>query len=105
MFAEADNPDAAARLQAIVNTTDGFRIAEEDLRLRGPGEFLGTRQHGLPEFRAGDLLRDADLIRLARDDAWRIVAKDPQLEQPEHQKLRVAVFRQFGTVLELASAG
>jgi ATP-dependent DNA helicase RecG len=105
LFATPNNPDAAARLRALVDTTDGFKIAETDLELRGPGEFLGTRQHGLSELRVGNLLRDAELIREARDDARKIIKHDPQLEQPEHRPLRDAMLRRFGKLLELASAG
>ncbi len=105
LLASPNNPDAAARLQALVDSSDGFRIAEEDLRLRGPGEFLGTRQHGMPELRVGDLIRDTELIRQARDDAWHIVATDPQLLQPNHEKLRDAMLRRFGSFLELANVG
>jgi ATP-dependent DNA helicase RecG len=105
LFGEPDNLEAVARLQAVVETSDGFRIAEEDLRMRGPGEFLGTRQHGLPDLRVGDLLRDGELISQARHDAWEIVRKDPQFEQPEHAKLRDAMLRRFGAALELATVG
>jgi ATP-dependent DNA helicase RecG len=105
LFAAPESLQAAARLRALVDSTDGFKIAEEDLRLRGPGEFLGTRQHGLPELRVGDLLRDAELIQLARDEARQIVASDPLLEQAEHRSLRDAMLRRFGNVLESASAG
>jgi ATP-dependent DNA helicase RecG len=105
LFAEPNNYEAAARLQALVNTTDGFRIAEEDLRLRGPGEFLGTRQHGLPDLIVGDLLRDTDLLTQAREDAWEIVRNDPQLQHPAHVRMRKAMVRRFGTALELATVG
>ncbi len=105
LFAAPNNPEAAARLQVMVDTTDGFRIAEEDLKIRGPGEFLGTRQHGLPEFCVGDLVRDADLIRTARDDAREIVRRDPHLEHPDHLALRTALHSRFGGVLELAGVG
>jgi ATP-dependent DNA helicase RecG len=105
LFATPSNPDTAMRLRVLVNTPDGFTIAEEDLRLRGPGEFLGARQHGVPELRLGDIVRDAELIRLARDDARQIIASDPQLDQPDHVPLRQAMLRRFGTVLELADAG
>jgi len=105
LFGTPQNPDAATRLDALVQTTDGFRIAEADLELRGPGEFLGTRQHGLPELRVGNLVRDADLIALARDDARQMVRQDPQLEQPQHQRLRQAMHRRFGAALELADVG
>jgi ATP-dependent DNA helicase RecG len=65
MFAD----EARERLNAFARTTDGFKIAEEDLRLRGPGEFLGTRQSGLPDLRAANILRDADLLEKARSEA------------------------------------
>jgi ATP-dependent DNA helicase RecG len=68
------------RVEAFVATNDGFRIAEADLRLRGPGELLGTRQSGLPEFRAADLLRDAGLLEQAREDAFELVERDPALQ-------------------------
>jgi ATP-dependent DNA helicase RecG len=105
LFATPNNADAVARLKALVDTTDGFRIAEEDLRLRGPGQFLGTRQHGLPERRLGDLIRDEPLIRAARDDARRLVRDDPRLEQPDHQMLRDAMRRRFGAAIDFATVG
>jgi ATP-dependent DNA helicase RecG len=105
LFAAPNNPDAAARLQILVDTPDGFKIAEEDLRLRGPGEFLGARQHGMPDLRIGDLVRDVEIIGLARDDARRIVAADPHLQQPQHAPLRQAMIRRFGAAMELADAG
>ena len=74
----------------MVETNDGFRIAEVDLQLRGPGEFFGTRQSGLPEFRVADLLRDAALLEEARREAQAIIAADPELRAPEHRGLRVA---------------
>jgi ATP-dependent DNA helicase RecG len=67
------------RIDTFVSTTDGFRIAEADLRLRGPGEMRGTRQSGLPEFRAARLAEDAKLLELAREDAFELVGRDPRL--------------------------
>ena len=75
MFAE----EARERLNAIVRTSDGFKLAEEDLRLRGPGEFFGTRQSGLPDLRAANIIRDADLLEMARTEAFELVMKDPSL--------------------------
>jgi ATP-dependent DNA helicase RecG len=79
LFHDAQTESARARLKALVDTTDGFRIAEEDLRIRGPGEFLGTRQHGITELVAADLVRDALLLSQARDDAFALVQRDPAL--------------------------
>jgi ATP-dependent DNA helicase RecG len=97
--------DAARRLQAMVETNDGFRIAEVDLQLRGPGEFFGTRQSGLPEFRVADLLRDAALLEDARREAQAIVAADPELRAPEHGGLRHALLARWRGKLALASVG
>jgi ATP-dependent DNA helicase RecG len=79
---------ARARLEIIRETEDGFRIAEEDLRLRGAGELLGTRQAGLPEFRLADLESHGDLLALARDEAARILEQDPSLENRSGAALR-----------------
>jgi ATP-dependent DNA helicase RecG len=75
MFAE----EARERLNAFARTNDGFRIAEEDLRLRGPGEFFGTRQSGLPDLRAANIIRDVDLLEQARTEAFKLVQEDPAL--------------------------
>jgi len=88
LVARAGNPLARRRLEVLTQTDDGFAIAEEDLRLRGPGEFFGTRQHGLPELKVADLAEDLELLRLARKDAFRIIDEDPDLSAPHHQQLR-----------------
>jgi ATP-dependent DNA helicase RecG len=97
--------DAERRVQAMVETNDGFKIAEVDLQLRGPGEFFGTRQSGLPEFRVADLLRDAALLEEARRDAQAIIAGDPELRQAEHRGLRGALLARWRGKLALASVG
>ena len=76
------------RLQKMIETTDGFEIAEADLKLRGPGDFLGTKQSGLPEFRFGDIVEDRMLLEQAKNEAWDLIKKDPDLELPEHQPLK-----------------
>lgn len=83
---------AKARLKIIRETDDGFRIAEEDLRLRGAGEVLGTRQSGLPEFRVADLAAHGDLLAAARDDARLILERDPKLATPRGEALRVLLY-------------
>jgi ATP-dependent DNA helicase RecG len=97
--------EAERRVQAMTETNDGFRIAETDLQLRGPGEFFGTRQSGLPEFRVADLLRDAALLEQARRDALAIVAADPELRAPAHHGLRGALLARWRGKLALASVG
>jgi ATP-dependent DNA helicase RecG len=89
------------RLNAFVRTTDGFLIAEEDLRLRGPGEFFGTRQSGLPDLRAANILRDADLLEAARSEALLMVREDPDLSG--HPELRALVRRRWEGKLGLAT--
>lgn len=73
-------------------TDDGFRIAEEDLRLRGAGELLGVRQSGLPAFRVADLAAHADLLPIARDDVQLILDRDPDLERPRGRALRTLLY-------------
>jgi ATP-dependent DNA helicase RecG len=82
--------DAAAldKLNTLAQTTDGFAIAEADLHLRGPGDILGTAQSGLPPLKLGDLLADHELMRLARNAAFLLFERDPQLERPEHLRFR-----------------
>ncbi len=88
LYGDPLGPSARARLQVMRATDDGFRIAEEDLRLRGPGEVLGARQSGLPALRLADLGVHADLIAPARDDVQLCLARDPRLESPRGQALR-----------------
>jgi ATP-dependent DNA helicase RecG len=95
LFHAAETEAARARLKALCDTNDGFKIAEEDLRIRGPGEFLGTRQHGLTELQAADLVRDALLLSQARDDAFAMVKRDPALEG-EGAAVRRALAARFG---------
>ena len=95
------SPLAAERLRVLTETNDGFKIAEADLRLRGPGEFFGTRQHGLPELKIANLIDDYDLLRMARRDAFAIVAEDPDLSAPAHQVLREQLRKAYGGRLAL----
>lgn len=93
------------RLGVLASTTDGFRISEEDLRLRGPGELLGTRQHGLPELRVADLIADGELLRMAQRDADAIVREDPQLLRSEHGAIRRVLTERYEPAIGFLSAG
>lgn len=101
LVASGGGPEARSRLEVLSKTGDGFKIAEEDLRIRGPGEFFGTRQHGLPELRVADLLEDFELLRMARRDAFEIVRADPGLNAPEHQQLRKEMLHAYAGRLDL----
>ncbi|MCA1939448.1 MAG: ATP-dependent DNA helicase RecG [Caenispirillum bisanense] len=92
LFAEPLSETARARLTIMKDTEDGFRIAEEDLRLRGGGEVLGTRQSGLPEFKLADLAVHGELLAIARDDARLIVDRDPELQTERGKALRVLLY-------------
>ena len=89
------------RMRAMEATTDGFKIAEEDLRLRGSGEFFGTRQHGLPDLRYADLVADAKIVEVARKDAFALVEKDPHLRLAEHRLVRRQFMRRFADKFQL----
>ena len=86
---------ARERLRALCATNDGFQIAEEDLRLRGPGDFFGKRQHGLPQLKVADFAADVDLLQQAKQAAEALVAADPGLDRPEHAPLRRRVRKMF----------
>ncbi len=97
--------DARKRLRVMEQTTDGFRIAEEDLAIRGPGEFIGIRQSGLPDFRVANIVRDGLILSEARADAFALTEKDPFLEKPEHAALKAVLLHRWQGRLELAKTG
>ena len=97
---------AKARLEILRETEDGFRIAEEDLRLRGEGEILGLRQSGAPGFRIARLDLHADLLRFARDDAEKLLAEDPELQGERGKKIQLLLYLfERDTALNLLRAG
>ena len=102
LFGNPKTNEARERLKIMTKTCDGFKIAEMDFKLRGPGEFFGTRQHGLPELKISDLIRDFPILKQARSDAFEIVSKDPHLTQETHQKIRQKVLETFKDRLELS---
>jgi len=97
--------DARKRLKVMEKTTDGFILAEEDLAIRGPGDFLGTRQSGLPDFRIASIIRDARILNDAKEDAFGLAARDPLLEKPEHAILKETLLWKWQGKLELARTG
>ena len=89
------NETTKKRLKILSSTTDGFKISEEDLKLRGPGDFFGDRQHGLPKLKIADMSEDMGVLRLAQNIAGRLIETDPTLERPEHRGLRELVEKLF----------
>ena len=95
LMTAAQNPESIARLKVLTSTADGFRIAEEDLKLRGPGDFFGSRQHGLPQLRVADFTSDLELLKEAQRAAQGLVESDPALSAPEHRRLLERVRQLF----------
>ena len=97
--------EARIRLRAMEKTTNGFQIAEEDLALRGPGEFFGIRQSGLPDFRVAHIVRDTPILIEARKEAFRLIQEDPALIHPSHSDLKKFLMERWKGRLELATIG
>lgn len=105
LFSGANTPAASERLQALVDNRDGFRLADIDFALRGPGDVLGTRQHGLPPLRIADLVRDANVVEEARLAARALVESDPELAEPQHARLQRMAIVRYGKSLDLGDVG
>ena len=95
LVTDAQNGEALARMKVLCATNDGFRVADEDLRLRGPGDFFGSRQHGLPQLRIADMNENLALLREAQDAARSILRLDPTLSLPSHRGLRGQIHLMF----------
>ena len=91
LVSDNDSEEVRSRLKIMCRTNDGFKISEEDLRLRGPGDFFGSRQHGLPEMHVADLGADVNVLQRAQDEARRLLEQDPELSLPGHAALRERV--------------
>lgn len=98
LITDAKNDTAQRRMKVMETTTDGFKIADEDLKLRGPGEFFGSRQHGLPEMKIADMLEDRSTLEETQRAAKEIMARDPKLSSPESTALKNEIQRLFDAV-------
>ncbi len=100
LISDAQNEEAVTRLKAMCETSDGFRIAEMDLKLRGPGDFFGNKQHGLPDLKIADMVNDMDVLKQAQEVARGIIAEDFALKEPEHHGLRAEVNQLFANMTD-----
>ncbi|MCY2981539.1 MAG: ATP-dependent DNA helicase RecG [Planctomycetota bacterium] len=98
-------PEENVRLSVLASTDDGFRLAEQDLQMRGPGDLLGTKQIGLPPLRIADLVRDAQILNVCRGLAQELIDRDPNLEMAEHARLKRQVTQRHGAVVTLGDVG
>jgi ATP-dependent DNA helicase RecG len=105
LLADPVTPEGEARLQVMAKTSDGFELAEKDMELRGPGEVIGIRQAGMPAFKVADLMRDRDLLNMARRDAAKWIQGSPVLDKPEEALLRRRLLKAYGPWLGLADVG
>ncbi|MFZ5816744.1 MAG: ATP-dependent DNA helicase RecG [Bacillota bacterium] len=96
LISDAKNEEARERMQVMQKYADGFSLSEKDLELRGPGEFFGTRQHGMPDLKVANPIADLPILEKARAEALELVRQDPQLRRAEHQALRQAIRARLG---------
>lgn len=101
LFAQPESDEGVMRMEIMCDTQDGFRIAEEDLRIRGPGQIFGTAQSGLPDLKIANIIEDIDLLRMAKKEAFAVAKDDIQLTKPENAVLRKALLKRFGNTLNL----
>jgi ATP-dependent DNA helicase RecG len=100
---ESKNPISRERMRILQSSTDGFKISEQDLGLRGPGEFFGTRQHGLPELKVANLITDIDILKVAQKEAFEIIQNDSKLAQEKYKGLRIKIQEMFKNSGEFSS--
>ncbi|MDR4497473.1 MAG: ATP-dependent DNA helicase RecG [Candidatus Scalindua sp.] len=105
LFGAPKSEGSRQRLKAMVDTNDGFKIAEEDLRIRGPGEFFGTRQHGIPEFKIADIINDHTILQLARDDAFKLINERWNLKVSKNRILLKMIMENFKDKFDLINTG
>ena len=98
---QGNSKNVRERMSVMQDTNDGFVISEKDLELRGSGEFFGTKQHGLPEFKIANLFHDMPILKQVQTVAYKILQKDPKLEKKDNEKLRKMTKEKFGDRLEI----
>ena len=97
----ANGKNTKERMKVMCETNDGFVISQKDLELRGSGDFFGTMQHGIPDFKIANLFTDMDILKLAQEAATKIVSQDPKLEKEENRLLKLSVKDKFTDRIEI----
>lgn len=105
LISDSKSRTAKQRLEIMTKTTDGFKIASADLEMRGPGNFIGTNQHGFPEFKAGDIIKDIKLIELAKETASDILREDPYLTLEKHKHINQFLHNKDSVISKIISVG
>ena len=105
LLAEPTTEDGTRRLEAILKTQDGFKIAQSDLEIRGPGKFFGRHQHGLNELKVANPATQLDILELARKEAMLLIEKDPKLNEGKNSRLLEIVRERYPTYLSMVTAG
>ncbi len=95
LVSNATKPESQKRLKIMCDTNNGFEIAEEDLKIRGPGDFFGNKQHGLPNFKIANIIEDTKILNVCKKEAENILSNDPRLELKEHEKIKNNVLHLF----------
>lgn len=98
LICDSKSDSAKQRMNIMCKTCDGFKIADEDLKMRGPGDFFGSRQHGLPIFKIADMVTDSELVSLSARAAKQLIQEDPSLQKPEHRDLKIQINKLFSSV-------
>ena len=104
-FATSDDPESNERLTAFAETDNGFELAEIDLKIRGPGNLFSTQQSGFPPLMIADLIRDAEILKRAQQDARQLIKSDAEMSDEKHSRLRQLVFARYGKALDLSDVG
>ena len=105
LISDSKSQTAKQRLSIMTKTTDGFKIASADLNMRGPGNFIGTNQHGFPEFKAGDIIKDINLIELAKETASNILSEDKELKLEKHKQINQFLCNKDSVVSKIIQVG
>lgn len=103
LMGQPKTEDSRKRIKAMLDSTDGFYIAEADLQIRGPGDLYGTAQAGLPEFRIADIIRDEKILEISRKEAFSLIEQDSALKHADHQRLKEKLLKRFGRFLKLGA--